>query len=295
MNFYNTVSDVQRQQLVYVRTSRINCCTPNHSDTVTPSVCIREVHCRYPSCSIYYESENIMSEWLASQIKVNEEAGVDPDELKAILRFLEKMPAVVRDYAKVHDPDETLQWLKALYNFSKVLSSLTGHAVEVVMEQVQVAIRSGNLPVFTAQGALGTGSAPASQQQQPEPTVVSELLDHFRNLLGYAGVDLDRNDTLNAATISGFVNRAQKKRTEFDEEMAKITKERDELKKELEDVKKATKTFSELYAPVLKAEKKLAESHSRGDRSRATKEIEAAKLAVADEVKAKADAESPKA
>lgn len=185
-----------------------------------------------------HESENIMSDWLASQIKVNEEAGVDPDELKAILRFLDKIPAVVRDYAKGHDSDETLQWLKALYNLSKLLGSVSGHSAEAVLEQLQAAIRSGNLPVFSAQSALG--SAPAAPQQQPaEPPVVSNLLNYLRNILAYAGVDVNGGETLDLSTIPALAAKAQKKREEFDTELSKVIKERDQYKNDLEASTKA--------------------------------------------------------
>lgn len=178
-----------------------------------------------------------MSDWLASQIKVNEEAGVDPDELKAILRFLDKIPAVVRDYAKGHDSDETLQWLKALYNLSKLLGSVSGHSAEAVLEQLQVAIRSGNLPVFSAQSALGP--APAAPQQQPEPPVVSNLLNYLRNILAYAGVDVNNGETLDLSTIPALAAKAQKKREDFDTELIKVIKERDQYKKDLEASTKA--------------------------------------------------------
>jgi hypothetical protein len=131
--------------------------------------------------------------YLQSQIEVDEEAGVDEAEVKAIKRLLARFPALARDYAGKHDSTETKRTLEAFFAIAKDVFQLDPDIAEALQANIHSALQNGILQVAGPpatqngnQAALGAGPSQAPHPSQATPDAV--LVRSYRNILANAGV-----------------------------------------------------------------------------------------------------------
>lgn len=125
-----------------------------------------------------------MSSYLANQIEVDDAAGVDEAEVKAIKIHIARLPALVRDYAEKHNSSDTLRTLEAAYKIDKDVFQLEPDIAEALYVSIHGALSNGSLNVTANVGAPAPAVALPTGGRSAPVDDNSEELAFYKRLAG---------------------------------------------------------------------------------------------------------------
>lgn len=206
-----------------------------------------------------------MPSYLASQIKVDDAAGVDEAEVKAINLHLARVPALVRDYAEKHNSTATLRTLEAAYKIDEDVFQLEPDAAEALYVSIHAALSNGTIHV--AANGIGAsapaaalpsgGHGTASSDDTEELARYKRLFGKLANSLGFVPQPLTSDLALDNL-LTEFKDAVNRK-TDAAEETGKKNAERAataapsgfvETSKVKDEIKKRAKTFIKVQKDV---------------------------------------------
>ncbi|OGL22220.1 hypothetical protein A2707_02705 [Candidatus Saccharibacteria bacterium RIFCSPHIGHO2_01_FULL_45_15] len=135
-----------------------------------------------------------MSSYLASLIEVDEQAGVDENEVKAIKIYLARIPALAKNYAEKHSSSATLRTLEVAYNVDEIVFQLEPDAADALLADIRSHINGGasqaSLHVEAASNAraLISNSRDATSNEDAEDLAL--YMRAFGDVLGILGINV---------------------------------------------------------------------------------------------------------